>query len=74
MDAANQTLYAGATLIYARAMDFLEDRGFTLDFLHLPFYSNLTFAGMLLTGAQRACRGDGAWVGCRVQVQRIERG
>jgi hypothetical protein len=26
-------------------------RGYSLDYQHLPFYSNLTVAGMLLTGA-----------------------
>lgn len=50
-DEKSRLLVGGGTLIYARALDFLEERGWTLEFRNLPFYSNLTLAGMLLTGA-----------------------
>ena len=51
LDAKSQTLTGGATLIFARALDFLEDRGWTMEFGNLPFYSNLSLAGMLMAGA-----------------------
>ena len=49
-DPKDGTLAAGPSLLLREAMDFLATQGRTLDCEYLPFYSELTLAGMLLTG------------------------
>lgn len=45
-----QTVTTGPTLTYNFLMNYLETKNLMLDYQNLPFYSNLTVAGMLLTG------------------------
>ena len=52
-DPNTRLLVAGPGLTIIRALDYLEERGWTLLFGRLPFYNNLTFGGMLLTGETR---------------------
>ncbi|KAJ9532938.1 hypothetical protein QJQ45_018035 [Haematococcus lacustris] len=49
IDAERKTVTVGPTLILDSLMRVLEKQGLALDFQRLPFYSNLTMAGMLLT-------------------------
>lgn len=46
----SQTVTTGPTLTYNILLEDLYKQDLALDYEHLPFYSNLTMAGMLLTG------------------------
>ncbi|KAJ9534008.1 hypothetical protein QJQ45_027109 [Haematococcus lacustris] len=56
IDAERKTVTVGPTLILDSLMRVLERQGLALDFQRLPFYSNLTLAGMLLTAAHGSSR------------------
>lgn len=56
IDAERKTVTVGPTLILDSLMRVLEKQGLALDFQRLPFYSNLTLAGMLLTAAHGSSR------------------
>ena len=50
MDTAGGTVRVGPGLCFNELWLWLEQRGLALEYGVLPMYSNLTIAGMLLTG------------------------
>lgn len=53
LDEQRRLLVAGPATTLQQALNFLDGRGLTLDLGHLSTYSNLTLAGMLLSGRLR---------------------